>query len=179
MALAQEGTDVCNIRPDLCDEGGGTPEPEVTRTVRPPQRRAPAPVKQQRRKLKPRKQTRSRTTSRNCRVAGAPYNLNNVDLPICGSASVAAARPPAKNSAAFKKAGRRPASTMDVEAYMSANANHPAFARRLSERQNAFQETTRQVVSAPVEETGLSGGSATASAAAAAPASAGAPAAGY
>lgn len=173
LAFASEG-DVCNLRPDLCDEGGGTPEPEVAESIRPAKPRKVMRPAAQKRKLKPRKASRRTSSNANCRVAGQPYNLNNVDLPVCKSADVAEVEPEQTRKPAAKKARRSPAS-VDIDSYMNSNANHPAFASRMAERQRAFQDP----VPRPVASTVAPGEPAAPSSTTAAPSPAPTPAAGY
>lgn len=173
LAMAEEGGDVCNIRPDLCDEGGGTPEPEIADNIpraRPVQQRrtiSPSAKKQQqqlRRKVKPSATARKRSANvgtTKCRKPGQSYNLNDADLPLCKQGISIAADSQEEGStietqSVKKTASRSPASVINIDSYLQANANHPAFAKRLGDRQKAFQEQVRPASYSAPADTGVS-----------------------
>lgn len=104
----------------------------------------------------------SDTTAPKCRVANKAYNLEQSDLPVCKTKT----NPKAKrkqnkveddsllaefeNSAAETNGPsgtkRQPASlnsNFSFDAYMTANASHPALNNRVRDHQNAFVDTAR------------------------------------
>lgn len=155
----EEAGDVCNIRPDLCDEGGGTPEPDIPPPVAPTRIKRPAP-KVQPRKVRPVRKPSKRKAATNCRVAGQPFNLDQVDLPICGSSAAKPEpekeieksqeitfedlMPPEEQEKPVRRTARRAPAAISFDSYMHANANHPAIAnKRTRERQKAFQDQVK------------------------------------
>ncbi|MBX3022058.1 MAG: hypothetical protein KF799_10310 [Bdellovibrionales bacterium] len=161
---AQDIGDVCGIRPDLCDDNGSQPSNERRPSARKANKAARHQLKQQKRQQRSVKRSVKRQTSnKRCRKAGEPYRLNNVDLPICGTNSSSA-------SDVKSERGRHPSSAINIDAYMNSNANHPAFARRLGDRQNAFQETVKPaVMGLPSQDSGVAASATEAAPLAAAP----------
>ena len=82
--------------------------------------------------------------------------MNAADLPTCNSEASADAddalyenvRNPMKDEIVqpTRAANRSPASSISVDAYLMANANHPAFANRSGSRQVAFERTEKPAV---------------------------------
>jgi len=133
---AAAGGDICESRPDLCGD---------------------APVAQKKKKSKKKESETKAAKKKKCRQPDAPYSLESVDLPICGSDASMAAELVEEDLAAIEpelKKKRMRARTgkknepenqpVSFDSYLQTNASHPAISRRPNlTHQNAFQPVRR------------------------------------
>lgn len=146
-STAWADADVCAVRPDLCDS---RPAQRAVRKEAPKRRQATitAPARP--------RPVANRAKTKNCRPKGASFSLNSADLPACNSEAAVDAddalyenvRNPMRDRIVqpSRAANRSPANSIDVDAYLMANANHPAFANRTGSRQVAFERTEKPAV---------------------------------
>lgn len=113
-----DGSDICAVRPDLCDQRGTTQARRVKKVVK---RSSPARVAN----------AAARTRSLTCRPSHVEITARNADLPECGRSGRSIA------SVETRKAA------VNFSNYMNQNATNPALSRRIAGYQSAFKEPAK------------------------------------
>jgi hypothetical protein len=139
-------TDICAVRPDLCDNDESSVAVLARQARRQPSRApaaaaaAKASLQRAVRALAPASvRTRLGGNVSTCRPSTVDLTSSNQALPVCGSA-LSASRAPA----AVEATPAIPA--VSFASYMKANAANPALSRKVTDYQNAFKDTSKAAV---------------------------------